>query len=133
MGCFFDGIAYSIRRAVLLVAVPDPLPRVFRKPWLATGLFVVTFTVLYSSSDGMAPVSWLFVGAAGALGVVVLIRFGVLALITLDLVRTALEFPITADLSAWYARDGLLALAFVLALALSGFWISLDRRALGEG
>jgi hypothetical protein len=93
---------------------------------------VVVFTVLYGPLNGLAPLSWLLVGASAALGVLVMIRFGVLAIITMDFVRTVLEFPITADLSAWYARDGLLALGFLVALAGYGFWTSLDRRALGE-
>lgn len=137
MGNFLDNIAYSIREGLFYWLLFLILFRaVVRKPWLAAGLFVVTSTVLYATSlvaaGHLPPLSWLFVGSAVALGVAVMVRFGVLAVIAMDLVRTTLDFPITADLSAWYARDGLLALGFVLALAGYGFWTSLDRRLMSD-
>jgi eukaryotic-like serine/threonine-protein kinase len=133
IGNFLANIPYSIREGLFFRLLFLILFRaIFRKAWLAAGLYVVTFTLFYSSSIQMSPLSWLFVGSAVALSVVVLVRFGVLAVITMYFVNLTIEFPITTDLSAWYARDGLLALGTVVLLAGYGFWISLDRRALAE-
>lgn len=80
----------------------------------------------------ISPLSWLFVGTAVAIGVAILVHCGVLSVITMLLISLMLDVPITTKLSSWYARDGLWALGFVLALAVYGFWTSLDRRVTAE-
>ena len=60
--------------------------------------------------------------------VLALLRFGLLATaigsFTSD---TLLRFPLTFDLSAWYSPAALLALIFVLSLAVYGFAVSFPR------
>jgi len=90
-----------------------------RAQWLAavivTGLFSLNFL-------GMAPA----VIAAGALYVALLvlvaIRFGLLAALTLDILYGALHlFVMTADPSAWYFFSGLVTVAVVVAIATWGY------------
>jgi serine/threonine-protein kinase len=130
MGSFLDNFAYAIRDGLFSWLLLLILFRaVFRNPWLAAGLFVLTITALHGPLARLPPLSWPFIGAAVLLGVSVLVRFGVLAVVVMILVSYTLDFPITTDVSAWYFRDGLWALGFVVALAGYGFWTSLgDRR-----
>jgi hypothetical protein len=86
-------------------------------------------------SLGDPRVSWVFYGVGFTLVVVVLRRYGVLAAATLWIARNVLlSFPITADLSAWFASSGLWAMAALLLLAGYGFWTSqAGRPVLGAG
>ena len=43
------------------------------------------------------------------------------------------RFPITPDLSAWYAGTGRFAIGVVAAMAAYGFWICLAGRPLFHG
>jgi hypothetical protein len=64
----------------------------------------------------------------------VLYRYGLLALITaLFFLHLVIFYPITSDLSAWYAGDFVLALIVSLALAVFGFYTSLAGEPLFRG
>jgi len=126
LGNFLADIAYAIRNGLFFWLLFLILFRaVFRKPWLAIGLYVLTLAALKGPLDGLSAASWLCVAGAQALGVAVLVRWGVLAVVTMTFVAYTLEFPITGDFSAWYARDGLLALSSILVLAGYGCWTAL--------
>jgi hypothetical protein len=60
-----------------------------------------------------------------------LLRLGLLPMVvwvfTISLLRT---FPLTSDLSAWYAKDALVVMGIVLALAIYGFRATLAGRPL---
>ena len=63
--------------------------------------------------------------------VFILTRFGVLVLIVAFSVDTALQdFPLTADLSTWYAGSSLFAIASVLALTAYASYTALAGRPL---
>jgi hypothetical protein len=124
-----DTFPYAVRNGLFFWLLLLVLFRViFRKPWLAAGVYVVTLTALTGPLDGLSPVSYLFIACAHGLGVAVLTRCGVLAVISMTAVAYLLDFPITSDLKAWYARDGLMTVGLILALASYGFWISLGGR-----
>ncbi len=54
-----------------------------------------------------------------AMWVLLMLRFGLLALVTMAFVSTLLDnSPITADLSQWYAGSGVVSIVLVLALAI---------------
>ena len=58
-----------------------------------------------------------------AMMMVVLARFGLLALIAANLVISILsEFPVTYKLSTWYSTASFTALAIVMALAMFAFY-----------
>ena len=74
----------------------------------------------------------LMLGAPVLVGL--LIRFGALTIITASFVINTLWFPMTTDLSAWYAGSGLLALGTVVVLAGYGFHSSRGGQSLfGKG
>jgi serine/threonine-protein kinase len=126
-----DTFPYAVRNGLFFWLLFLVLFRaVFRKPWLAVGLCVVALTILNGPLDGLPPVSYLFVACAQALGVWVLVRWGVLAVISMTAVAFFLEFPITWDLSAWYAREGLLTVGLILTLAGYGAWTAVGGRRL---
>ena len=69
-----------------------------------------------------------------ALVVFTLIRFGLLAVIsTLFFSYLAIYYPITTELTAWYATDFTIALAIALVLAAYGFYTSLGGQKLLSG
>jgi len=74
---------------------------------------------------------WLFFALNNVLLLWLLIRFGALV-ITAPFVINTLWFPMTTDLSSWYAGSGLLALGTVIAVAGYGFYFSLAGQCLAR-
>jgi hypothetical protein len=70
--------------------------------------------------------------ASDVIVVVVMVRYGLLALITMCMVLNVVQYwvPLTPDLSAWYAGAGLVGVAAVAVLAGYGFFTSLGGRPL---
>ena len=85
-------------------------------------------------SFSMAEHPWVSVPlsmAVWAATVLVLIRFGVLAVVAQSLVQELLLVsPLTRDLSAWYAGVSLVVVLIVVVLAGFGFYASLGGRPL---
>ncbi|MDQ6760102.1 MAG: serine/threonine protein kinase, partial [Acidobacteriota bacterium] len=99
------------------------LRALLRKEWLAGVMFVVidtAFTTLY----GPSYTAWAipFRLAEYTLMVLVMMRFGLASLVMMVAVAAVLlNFPITADLSAWYSNSGLFALALIGGLSTYAF------------
>ena len=75
-----------------------------------------------------------FAFVTAGLVVLVLYKYGLLALIIADFIlHTNIFFPITSDLTAWYAGDFVLALIVSLALIIFGFYTSLAGQPLFRG
>jgi len=75
-----------------------------------------------------------FAALAASLVIVVLYRYGLLALISaIFFLHLMIFFPVTSDFSAWYAADYVLALIISLALAAFGFYTSLAGEPLFRG
>jgi hypothetical protein len=106
----------------------------FRRLWLAAAAFIVVSTLGLFGSIGFAQLSlfdWVTVPLFSALGVFTLTRFGVLALmVALSVNGTLTSFPLTTDLSTWYAGSSLFAIASVLALTAYALYTALAGRAL---
>ena len=103
---------------------------VARRDWLAVILFTAVFTQINTSaSDGV--MTYVFVVAMQLVNVLVALRIGLLAMMTAQLVQQAfIKFPVTSDLSEWFAPSGLVGLAIALGLAAVAFHISLGGRSL---
>ncbi|HEX8162584.1 MAG TPA: protein kinase [Pyrinomonadaceae bacterium] len=104
---------------------------VLRRERLAFVALWLLLTLLYALvTRSIAPM--IPVAALGALLVVfVLYRFGLLATISaLFFTHLWVFFPLTTELTAWYATDFTIALAVALALALYGFHTSLAGQPL---
>ena len=66
--------------------------------------------------------------------IMVLYRYGLLALISaLFFLHFMIFFPVTSDVTAWYAADYVLALVVALALVIFGFYTSLAGEPLFRG
>jgi serine/threonine-protein kinase len=107
---------------------------VLRRERLALGalwLLVTLFSILITrGSFAMIPVIALY----SLMVVFVLYRFGLLAIaFTLFVSHLWVFFPVTTELTAWYATDFAIALAICTALTLYGFYTSLAGQSLFSG
>jgi serine/threonine-protein kinase len=121
---------FSISVAMLEFTGAFLLNLVLRKPWLAWGVFFL-LTAAGSMAGELSP------SAAGwallrALVLAVMVgRFGLLATMSMWLAFFVLGWvPLTTDLSAWYARQGLVAALVLIGLALYGFVVSVGAKRL---
>jgi uncharacterized membrane protein len=91
---------------------------------LATSAVAVVLLTISFLGDGNGPMAARAVYAliCGLAVVVVLRRFGLLALVALGIfVATLWRVPITVDRSAWYFPESMVALLFLVFLAIYGF------------
>jgi hypothetical protein len=135
IGNFLLNLIYSFRWAfffkLLLFLV---LRVVLRRQLPAAAVYVVLAAALYvGTSAGLEP-SWFWVFAIliETLFIILLIRVGVLATIAAMFVWYCLYFPITTDLTSWYAQNSLMALGAVVLIGGYGFHISVAGRSLFE-
>ena len=92
-------------------------------------LIDTTFTTLYGPSYTAWAIPFRLLEYS--LMVFVMMRFGLAALVVMVAVAGVLfNFPITADLSAWYSGSGLFALALVAGLSAYAFHTALGGRAI---
>jgi serine/threonine-protein kinase len=119
----YDSVLYFLLFLLLLRAV-------LRKPWLAACAFVVVYSAIFTAAAGAVYTTWFFMTLVVSIGLYVMLRFGLLATVSLLLVRHLLTFPLTADLSAWYAGSGVFAVGMIVLLAGYGCYTSLAGRPL---
>jgi len=104
---------------------------VLRKDWLAAIAFVAIFALprgLSSDHMGVELPTWILIYA---IAVLIVFRFGLVPLaVAIFTVDMLLNVPITADFSAWYFANSLLALLSIVALAGWGFYQSLGGEPL---
>ena len=107
------------------------LRAVLRKEWLAASAFVLFFAVP-SFLDG-GSISGAFALVVAAAEIFVFLRFGLLALVFSNIFGHSLQFPLTADPSAWYAGTSLFLLLVLAGVAVYGFRIALAGRPMFSG
>jgi len=110
------------------------LRAILRKEWLAAAAFVALFVFLQvvGSQTPLLDAGFRFLVVGGAL--LVLIRFGLVTYATAYFVQNLLDaFPITRDVSAWYAPSGMFAVIVVAAIAIYGFQTTLEGRPVFRG
>ena len=108
------------------------LRSVVRWHWLAAGLFavLVALALLPPGFTGFPMLTMLAVLTYGVCAYT-LTKFGVVTLMAAVFVDGVLRvFPLTTRLSAWYAKDALLVMFSVLALAIYAFHTTLAGRPL---
>ncbi len=99
------------------------LRALFGRTWpagiVAASVLAAAALALYET---LPPAALPLAVAAVALGTVVLLRLGLVALVTAIFVsRVLMTFPVTFDVSAWYADAGMFALALVVVVAIVGY------------
>jgi serine/threonine-protein kinase len=124
---------FSISAAMFNFMTAFVLNLILRKPWLSWGTYVLLLTAQYSGTEpSPEQVAW---ALAGALLLAVMVgRFGLLA--TVSVWFASLFFglaPLTTDLSAWYAPQGVVAALVVIGLAVYGFVVSVGVKRLALG
>jgi hypothetical protein len=104
---------------------------VLRREWLAFAVLWLLLT-LVSTLIGSAPVQMIFFTALSAfLTVFVLYRYGLLASVSaFFFTHLWVFYPMTTELTAWYATDFLIALIICVALAVYAFYLSLAGQPL---
>jgi hypothetical protein len=111
------------------------LSMLLRRDWLGLGagwLLLSGLVVLVDSWK--SPVSWPFSVAMMTLIVIAVTRFSLLvALVALVVQHLIVFFPVTAELSAWYATSFVLDVLVLLALTAFGFYTSLGGQPLLRG
>ncbi len=110
------------------------LQLLLRKEWRAGGVFVLIF-VGVSALTGQWPwVDAVFAAVAYGSLIFILIRFGLMPLVTFFVANTALvTSPLTTHLTAWYALPTYISVGLILALAIYGFKVSLAGRPIFSG
>jgi hypothetical protein len=128
---FLSGAVLALQFTMLFLIFLVLLRAVLRKGWLAGAAFVVVMAAIGGLAGPNPLLDSLSMGLRYAIPVVVLLRFGLLAAIASTFVEGLLtHYPITTDLSAWYAGGGLFGMLAVLALAAYGFHTSLAGQPL---
>jgi serine/threonine-protein kinase len=119
---FFGSQASAALLSVLLLLL---LSLALRRWTLSAAALVVVVSTVYAigAADSMNPIA----GAVfGAIGPVVLVRYGVLAsAVATGFSLLVLLTPVTFDPSAWYMANGLFIIALTLMAAIYGFRVSL--------
>ncbi|MET0754067.1 MAG: serine/threonine-protein kinase, partial [Pyrinomonadaceae bacterium] len=107
-----------------------------RRRWLgiaASWLLLFAFSLSQDIVTGVPLSGMTFALVFPTLMVLMTARFGVLAMMSTFLTYHLVVFyPITTELSAWYAGDFLLCAGFLLGLAIYGFYISLAGQKIFE-
>jgi hypothetical protein len=101
---------------------------ILRRQWLATvALFVIALAIEVSAFATAAPRLYWVASILIALTIVIVVaRFGLLATMAAQLFFfISIMYPLTTDLSAWYAPQMIFALVVALGLAIYGFYTSL--------
>ncbi len=111
------------------------LRALLRKEWAAAVVCVLVFTMVYAAGNrSNAPVvlvTWLI---TNSLLVFLLIRFGLLALVANYVFKIFLSnFPLTTQMSSWYAGLSLAGILLMAAMAFYGFYTSLGGRPVFGG
>ena len=129
-----DQLSAALVQGFMLVFLLLFFSMLLRKDWLGVGaawLVLSAFFVL-SVSDG-SPIAWLSNLISTAI-IVAAARFGPLAVISaFFFLHIFVFFPVTTELTAWYAGDFLLDLILLAALAVYGFYTSLGGQPLFKG
>ena len=102
-----------------------------RGEWLTTAvLFVVTYTLLALAFTTSRPARLTYIVQAAAV-VITVSRFGLLSTIVYFLFFSLdFDYPLTTDLSSWYAGNGLFAIGMMLLMSGYGFYTSLGSQKL---
>jgi serine/threonine-protein kinase len=121
--------------SLILLMVMFLLFVVTRRTWLAAALtFLLVLPVEILTFGVAAPLAAPFIVAAALIEVGVLYRFGLLALVSLAFLEHLwVFFPVTTELSAWYAGGFVIDALVCLALAVYGFYTSLAGQPLLRG
>jgi serine/threonine-protein kinase len=107
---------------------------VLRRELLAFGALWLLLAVVNLLLGQAVPQSAIFVVISTFLSTFALYRYGLLACVSaMFLAHLWVFYPVTTELTAWYARDFVMGLVIALALVVYAFYISLAGQSLFGG
>jgi hypothetical protein len=110
------------------------LRALLRKEWAAAVAFVLLFTVLEATGSQFALVDLAGGLIYWALMMLLLIRFGLLAIVAQGFFNILMErFPLTTQMSSWYVGNSVAGILVIAAIAFYGFYTSLGGRPVFGG
>jgi len=131
LGAWLRQMANSILGTLEFFFLLLGLKFLLRKDWLAAIGFVAIFTVPRGLLDSHATIELPTLIVVYSIAVLIVLRFGLIPLaVAIFTVDMALSLPLSADLSAWYMSNSLVALLSVAVIAAWGFYHSLGGQAL---
>jgi hypothetical protein len=121
---------FSISASMFTFMVAFVLHLLLRKQWLSSAALVLVVTGQFSGIDPSPErVAWALLAAL--ILAVVVGRFGLLATVSALFTAIVLALaPLTTDLSAWYAPQGVAVALVVIGLAVYGFVLSVGAKRL---
>lgn len=131
LGNFIGSAAASLIVPMLFMVLLLIFRIVLRRQWLAVGALVVLSVVFGNPAEyGANPYLYLIYNLLLSVAIMaILFRFGLLVIVTAYFVQFFLNaFPLTLDLSAWYAGNTFLIGLFLIGLAVWALRISLAGR-----
>jgi serine/threonine-protein kinase len=124
-------LKWALLLGLIGMVLPLVLHMVLRRWVLTTAAVIIVGAFLLNPAAGNIYWDLLFSTIEVALWLIVLYRFGLLAVIAGFFVHFVLVgFPLTVDLSVWYAGRSIFALALTGAIAVYGFYRSQGGRPL---
>jgi hypothetical protein len=124
-------IPLGIQSALVFFFVFLVFRMILRKEWLAAIAFVALFAGMKTVGSDFVKVEALLQILIYGTAVLVVVRFGLVALATgMFAADVLLNVPLTADLSNWYAANGVFVVFSVAALACWAFYTALGGRSL---
>ncbi len=134
-GFVFDGAVNQIVNGILNGLFFFMLLFLFRllvrRTWIASALLVLVLALLVSAESGFDAASALYGAVFGGVVVLVMLRFGVLALIVAWTFRQlSMSAAFTLDLSTWYAPISMFLLALGIGVTVFAFTNAVRGRSL---
>ena len=130
ISCIYDrrfAVFLALHMLLLLVL----LRFLLRRQWLAAVVFLLIVPVMVGRDFNLLPWGPLSALLAGLVILLVLLRFGVLALIACLCCDMMLQgVPLSPNLSAWYAHATLVPLGFVAAITCYGLYAATYGRSI---
>jgi hypothetical protein len=127
----FSVLASSLFFPLLTLFLLFVLRVLLRKEWAAAIVCALLMGLIYSAGTAYPAVDWTINLLQAGLGVFLLMRYGLVALIAAGaLTSLLLDVPRTLDFSLWYAPMGMAPLVLAALIAVYGFRVSLAGRPL---
>jgi Protein kinase domain len=129
---FLGSLPLAVFAAFFLLLLLILLVTIFRKQWLATGVFwILVFLVEGLAFGGGAWAGWMLAALIAAVIVVGLARFGLLAMVSRGIFfELSFHNAITSDFSSWYFGNTIFSAVVIFSLAIYGFYTSLAGQPL---
>jgi hypothetical protein len=129
-GKFLFLIVDSLNKSLGILFLIFLFRTLLRKQWLAAGTVIILLTTVYSTNEAN-PFGWLINFLFFGLMVFTLMQFGLFAVAVAIFVAVFLnQFPLSTDLSVWYASDVAFTVILIVLVAVVGFRTALAGQPL---